>query len=88
MKKKIFLVGTLVVMSMSAMFVACNSNEPSSGSGGAIQGCTCTFQVPGWSSSTTQTYSASQLNNVGVSSCSEWESYLSRVTDYTSIHCY
>lgn len=37
MKKKFFLIGALVAMSMSAMFVACNnkSNEQ-------VEGCTCT----------------------------------------------
>lgn len=35
MKKRFFLIGALVVMSMSAMFVACNQNPPTNG-------CICT----------------------------------------------
>ena len=41
MKKKFFLVGALVAMSMSAMFVACSGqNEPTNG-------CKCTFRFDG-----------------------------------------
>ena len=41
MKKKFFLIGTLVAMSMSVMFIACSSkNAPTNG-------CTCTFRYDG-----------------------------------------
>ena len=92
MRKKFFLVGAFVVIAMSAMFISCDKEEPSSeggsSSGGASNGCTCTYQVPGFASSSTSTYSASDLNSAGVSNCSAWEEHLKKVTDYESVYCY
>lgn len=88
MKKKIFLVSALVAFAVGVMFVSCNQNEPSNSGGGATEGCTCTYQVPGFGSSSTSTYSASKLNELGVSSCSELENWLDNKTDYESIYCY
>ena len=88
MKKKFLLISAIVAFSMGVMFVSCNENAPSGGGGGATKGCTCTYQVPGWDSSSTSTYSASKLNELGVSSCSELENWLKRTTDYKSVYCY
>jgi len=57
MKKRIMLVSTLVVMAMSAMFVACkDKNSPSSSSEKEtekeeIKGCKCTVTIDGESDS-------------------------------------
>lgn len=46
MKKKIFLVGALVAMSMSAMFVACSKDDKNAPTT-PTNGCTCTFRYDG-----------------------------------------
>ena len=61
MKKKFFLVGALVVMSMSAMFVACNQNTPTNG-------CKCTFKHNGETDSNTITL-AEMKEYYNVTSC-------------------
>ena len=43
MKKKIMLVSTMVVMAMSAMFVACNQNTPATQEDTMKNGCICTL---------------------------------------------
>ena len=62
MKKKFFLVGALVVMSMSAMFVACNGNNPTNG-------CECTATIMG-ESQTGRITLTEMKDNYGVTTCS------------------
>ena len=62
MKKKFFLVGALVVMSMSAMFVACNENTPANG-------CECTITEMG-ESRTERVTLAEMKENANVTTCS------------------
>ena len=68
MKKKIFLVSALVVMAMSAMFVACSSkNEPKD----EFKGCTCEYYDPSDGSSFNNFFSASEMKSqYGATSCS------------------
>ena len=62
MKKKFFLVGALVAMSMSAMFVACNGNNPTNG-------CECTYSYQG-ESETARITLAEMKEYYGVTTCS------------------
>lgn len=68
MKKQIFLVGALVAIAMSSMFVACadkNNKEPE-----VINGCTCSFAYPG-EATEVETISYSEMKaSYGVTSCS------------------
>ena len=64
MKKKFFLIGALVAMSMSAMFVACNGkNEPTNG-------CTCTIRESDGSQSR-EYFSKMDMAEVGATTCGE-----------------
>lgn len=64
MKKKFFLIGALVAMSMSAMFVACNSkNEP-------INGCNCTRRSGSLEGHEKISFATMQ-EKYGVSTCAE-----------------
>lgn len=64
MKKKFFLVGALVVMSMSAMFIACSGkNEP-------VNGCNCTIRESDGSQSR-EYFSKMDMAEVGATTCSE-----------------
>ena len=69
MKKKIFLVSALVVMAMSAMFVACNSkdkNEPE------LKGCTCEYYIVSLGESDTAYFSITEMKSqFGASTCAE-----------------
>jgi len=67
MKKKFFLIGALVVMSMSAMFVACNGNSPSNG-------CSCTASYQG--ETETQSISLAEMKERGWSTCADVTNYL------------
>ena len=68
MKKKFFLVGTLVVMAMSAMFVACsNKNEVTND---AANGCTCTIRDSSGYQDTDK-FSAMDMKEMGATTCGE-----------------
>ena len=70
MKKKFFLVGALVAMSMSAMFVAC-SKDDKNGATDEFKGCTCEYYDPSDGSSWNEFFSASEMKSqFGASSCS------------------
>ncbi len=68
MKKKFFLVATLVVLSMSAMFVACEKDK------GLEKGCTCTTYEEGETS--TDYISPTEMMGYGASTCSALASAL------------
>lgn len=68
MKKKIFLVSTLVLMSMSAMFVACDKKDDKNG---AKDGCDCT-----WASGQTDHISAAEMSGMNATTCGELAGYL------------
>ncbi len=78
MKKKFFLIGALVAMSMSAMFVACGGkNEPAGPE--YVDGCKCDIvdeikmdNITTWETTNAE-YTMSQLNAEGVYSCSDLE---------------
>ena len=71
MKKKFFLVGALVTMSMGAMFVACNGkNEPSSSSN---TGCNCMIRESDGSQSN-EFFSKMDMADVGATTCGEMAS--------------
>lgn len=79
MKKKFFLVGALVVMYMSAMFVACNGNNPTNG-------CKCTATYEG--ETETQTISLAEMKEEGWSTCSDVANYLrEEAIDGVSVSC-
>lgn len=63
MKKKFFLIGALVAMSMSAMFVACNGNNPTNG-------CKCTATYDGETRTESITL-AEMKEEFGITSCAE-----------------
>lgn len=67
MKKKIFLVSTLVLMAMSAMFVACEKDV-------LKEGCDCTFNEEGetW----TEHLNSAEMMNYGATNCSALASAL------------
>jgi hypothetical protein len=67
MKKKIFLVSTLVLMAMSAMFVACDKDDKN----GAKDGCDCT-----WASGQTDHISAAEMSGMNATTCGELAGYL------------
>ena len=73
MKKKFFLVGALVAMSMSAMFVACNNNAPANG-------CKCAITFKGEDMGT-ETIDLQQMKEWNVATCSEVAKYLVEKTD-------
>ena len=68
MKKKFFLIGALVAMSMSAMFVACEKDN------GLSKGCTCTTYEGG--ETTTDYISPTEMMGYGASTCSALASAL------------
>lgn len=69
MKKKFFLIGALVAMSMSAMFVACSKNDQNGAD--EFKGCTCEYYDPSDGSSWNEFFSASEMKSqYGASSCS------------------
>ena len=47
MKKQIFLVGALVAVAMSSMFVACADKNTPDDKTKVVAGCTCTYQAEG-----------------------------------------
>ncbi len=62
MKKKFFLIGALVAISMSAMFVACNNtNEPTNG-------CYCTIRESDGTEDR-QHFSKMDMADVGATTC-------------------
>jgi hypothetical protein len=67
MKKKIVLVSTLVLMAMSAMFVACEKDV-------LKEGCDCTFNEEGetW----TEHLNSAEMMNYGATNCSALASAL------------
>lgn len=69
MKKKILLVSTLVIVAISAMFIACsNKNEPSNNSNSS--GCTCNLDGE-------KIYaSAHEMQEMGMNSCAEFAAAL------------
>lgn len=91
MKKKIFLVSALVVMAMSAMFVACDSkdkNEPE------LKGCTCEYYIVSLGESDTAYFSITEMKSqFGASTCAELtqaiiaDSYGMSSSDY-SVRCH
>ena len=68
MKKKVFLIGALVALSMSAMFVACNNNAP-------VQGCTCTIKESG-EPAVTDYFTLQEMAGYGATTCSGFASAL------------
>ena len=84
MKKKFFLIGALVAMSMSAMFVACSGkNEPTNG-------CKCVIKANGVESNTTVTLDEMK-QYYGVSTCdalaSKYQSPASAAGMNMSVSC-
>ena len=63
MKKKFFLVGALVAIAMSAMFVACSDKN------GASNGCDCTIRDSYGSS--VEHFSKGEMAEVGATTCGE-----------------
>ena len=61
MKKKIYFVGTLLMVAMSAMFVSCSKNTPSNG-------CKCTMEIYG-EKETFAVTTPEMINEYGVQSC-------------------
>lgn len=61
MKKKFFLVSTLLVVAMSAMFVSCKKDEPT-------KGCSCSISYFG--ESYTEFIPLSDMSHYGVKTCS------------------
>lgn len=77
MKKKFLLIGALVAMSMSAMFVACSKDDKNgatddkNGATDEFKGCTCEYYDPSDGSSWNEFFSASEMKSqFGASSCS------------------
>ena len=64
MKKKMILVSTLVVMAMSAMFVACSGNTPTNG-------CVCTIKDAASGETYKETITQAELEEEGITSCSK-----------------
>lgn len=69
MKKKFFLIGALVLMSMSAMFVACEGNKPENG-------CICTVTPKEGEKETMRMTFEDMVDYYGVTTCSELNSEL------------
>ena len=67
MKKKL-LVSAMIVMAMSAMFVACNQNTPTNG-------CICTYTVDGQKQTERMTFE-DMVDYYQASTCAELQSYL------------
>ena len=67
MKKKFFLIGALVAMSISAMFVACNQNTPTNG-------CVCTMTYEGQKMTERLTFE-DMVDYYNVTTCSELQAY-------------
>ena len=63
MKKKFFLVGALVAIAMSAMFVACSDKN------GASDGCDCTIRDSYGSS--VEHFTKGDMAQMGATSCAE-----------------
>ena len=66
MKKKFFLIGALVVMSMSTMFVACNQNTPTNG-------CKCSYYEEGELTGTYRVTLAMMKEGYGITTCTALE---------------
>ena len=85
MKKKFFLVGALVAMSMSAMFVACSKNDQNGASDSTR--CICTV-VDSYGDSTTESFDLADANaRWGVSSCSACTPFVKEQNPYASVSC-
>ena len=70
MIKKFFLVGSLVVLSLGAMFLSCSKDDDNSGSSPA-NGCECTFKYShGQESLTPQKFSLQDMKQLYNSSTS------------------
>lgn len=83
MRKKFFLVGALVVMSMSAMFVACNGNNPTNG-------CICTATYENGETETESITLAKMKEEFGITSCAELttlENQLAELKGISSVTC-
>lgn len=87
MKKKFFLVGALVAMSMSAMFVACSSKNEASDLSSTR--CICTV-VDSYGDSTTESFDLADANaRWGVSSCSACTPFVEKQNPYaSSVSCH
>lgn len=72
MKKKFFLVGALVAMSMSTMFIACSKNDQNTPSDGS-DGCNCTIRESDGSQSR-EYFSKMDMAEVGATTCGELSS--------------
>ncbi len=84
MKKKFFLVGALVVMSMSAMFVACSKDDKNGASDSTR--CICTV-VDSYENSTTESFSMSDAKakwGEDIGSCSAIEPFVRDQNPYAS----
>lgn len=70
MKKKFFLIGALVAMSMSAMFVACSKNDQNGAD--ELKGCTCEYYIPEMGATDTSYFSLSEMKSqYGANTCAE-----------------
>lgn len=67
MKKTMIFVSALVITAMGAMFVACNSNNPTNG-------CKCTISYKG--ESEVETVSLRDMKDMGWTQCSQVEKWL------------
>ena len=85
MKKKIFLVGTLVAIAMSAMFISCEKKD--SVSKEEINGCKCSYYADGEKYTGVRVEIEDMEDYLGVSSCSQLEKYLEREVDLDDVSC-
>ncbi|MGM9838284.1 MAG: hypothetical protein ACI30A_07360 [Paludibacteraceae bacterium] len=86
MKKQIFLVGALVAVAMSSMFVACADKNTPDDKTKTIAGCTCTFQEEGEERETFE-FTYSELVDLGLdrTSCKGAERYAQEANDIEGI---
>lgn len=69
MKKNVFLIGALVMIAMSAMFVGCKENAP-------VQGCTCTATDHGEIIHSNEYFTLQEMAAYGATTCSGFASAL------------
>ena len=67
MKKKFFLIGALVMIAMSAMFVGCK---------GQVQGCTCTAYEHGQIIHSNEYFTLQEMAAYGATTCNGFASAL------------
>lgn len=82
MKKKIFLVGALVAVAMSSMFVACADKNAPSDNEKVIAGCRCTYQVEGEERETFELSKDSRDFPDGITTCEGFASFYEVILAY------